>query len=95
MSRWNWWAPKPPVWLHEQFGIGEGPKKQGTLVEPIEVSVQHNGREVAASMTNVGLASRFAAPSERVVHRVSHTPPKAKIAPITGPVANSRNQYPK
>ena len=58
MGRWNWWAPKPLVWLHERFGISEGLKEQVTLVEPIEVSVQHNGREVGASMTNVGLASR-------------------------------------
>ena len=25
MGRWNWWAPKPLVWLHERFGISEGP----------------------------------------------------------------------
>lgn len=24
MGRWNWWAPKPLVWLHERFGINEG-----------------------------------------------------------------------
>jgi putative drug exporter of the RND superfamily len=54
MGRWNWWAPRPLVWLHERFGIGEGPTEEVTLVEPIEVSVQHNGREVSPSMTNVG-----------------------------------------
>ena len=24
LGRWNWWAPKPLVWLHERFGIDEG-----------------------------------------------------------------------
>lgn len=24
MGSWNWWAPKPLVWLHERFGISEG-----------------------------------------------------------------------
>lgn len=23
MGRWNWWAPKPLVWLHERFGLSE------------------------------------------------------------------------
>ena len=23
LGRWNWWAPKPLVWLHEQIGISE------------------------------------------------------------------------
>jgi RND superfamily putative drug exporter len=25
MGRWNWWAPRPLVWLHDRFGVGEGP----------------------------------------------------------------------
>ena len=54
MGRWTWWAPKPLVWLHERFGISEGPTEEVTLVEPIEVSVRHNGHEVRESMTNVG-----------------------------------------
>jgi putative drug exporter of the RND superfamily len=53
MGRWNWWAPKPLVWLHDRFGISEGPKEQVTLVEPVEVSVQHNGHEILESVTNV------------------------------------------
>ncbi|MBY0443574.1 MAG: MMPL family transporter [Mycobacteriaceae bacterium] len=24
LGRWNWWAPKPLVWLHERLGISEG-----------------------------------------------------------------------
>jgi RND superfamily putative drug exporter len=23
LGRWNWWAPKPLVWLHEKIGISE------------------------------------------------------------------------
>jgi putative drug exporter of the RND superfamily len=54
LGRWNWWAPKPLVWLHQRFDISEGPTEEVTVVEPSEVSVQHNGREVRESMTNVG-----------------------------------------
>lgn len=24
LGRWNWWAPKPLVWLHERLGLNEG-----------------------------------------------------------------------
>jgi putative drug exporter of the RND superfamily len=24
LGRWNWWAPKPLVWLHERMGFSEG-----------------------------------------------------------------------
>jgi RND superfamily putative drug exporter len=24
LGRWNWWAPKPLVWLHERLGINDG-----------------------------------------------------------------------
>ena len=24
LGRWNWWAPKPLVWLHERIGITDG-----------------------------------------------------------------------
>jgi RND superfamily putative drug exporter len=24
LGRWNWWAPKPLVWLHDRLGISEG-----------------------------------------------------------------------
>ena len=24
LGRWNWWAPKPLVWLHERMGISAG-----------------------------------------------------------------------
>jgi len=54
MGRWNWWAPKPLARLHERFGISEGPTEEVHLVEPIEVSVQHNGHAVWESVTKVG-----------------------------------------
>ncbi|HUH71927.1 MAG TPA: MMPL family transporter [Mycobacterium sp.] len=34
MGRWIWWAPKPLVWLHERFGLSEGPAAEMTPVEP-------------------------------------------------------------
>jgi putative drug exporter of the RND superfamily len=24
LGRWNWWAPKPLVWLHHRIGLREG-----------------------------------------------------------------------
>ena len=27
LGRWNWWAPKPLVWLHDRIGLHEGEKK--------------------------------------------------------------------
>lgn len=53
MGRWNWWAPKPLVWLHERFGISEGPTKDVQL-EPVGIAAPHNGHEVTESVTNVG-----------------------------------------
>jgi RND superfamily putative drug exporter len=54
MGRWNWWAPKPLVWLHERFGISEGPTEQVAPVEPTEVPVQHNGHSLRESVANIG-----------------------------------------
>ena len=34
MGRWNWWAPKPLAWLHDRFGISEGPSETVVPVEP-------------------------------------------------------------
>jgi putative drug exporter of the RND superfamily len=25
MGQWNWWAPRPLVWLHHRLGFAEGP----------------------------------------------------------------------
>ncbi|SPM41285.1 membrane protein [Mycobacterium numidiamassiliense] len=52
MGRWNWWAPKPLVWVHERVGIGEGP-----AAEPVAPGVdpaQHNGRPVDGSVIKIG-----------------------------------------
>lgn len=52
MGRWNWWAPKPLVWVHERVGISEGPAAE--LVAPEVDPVQHNGRPVDESVINIG-----------------------------------------
>jgi putative drug exporter of the RND superfamily len=54
MGRWNWWAPKPLAWLHDRIGISEGPSEEIASVEPAEDSVQHNGRPIRESVTNIG-----------------------------------------
>jgi putative drug exporter of the RND superfamily len=54
MGRWNWWAPKPLAWLHERFGISEGPAEPAEPVQPEEISVQHNGRPVDESVIKIG-----------------------------------------
>ena len=54
MGRWNWWAPKPLAWLHDRFGISEGPSGEVASVEPTEDSVQHNGRPVREPVTHFG-----------------------------------------
>jgi putative drug exporter of the RND superfamily len=58
MGRWNWWAPKPLVWLHDRFGISEGHGQEIAYVEPTSETgsepVQHNGRPIRESVTNIG-----------------------------------------
>jgi len=54
MGRWNWWAPKPLVWLHKRLGISEGPVQPIGYPEPNEELVEHNGRPIRESMTNIG-----------------------------------------
>src|SRR6201993_2262002 len=54
MGRWNWWAPKPLVWLHERFGINEGPVEEIAAIEPVDIPVQHNGYPIAESVTKIG-----------------------------------------
>ncbi len=54
MGRWNWWAPKPLAWLHDRFGISEGPKDEAAPVEPDDIPVQHNGYPVSESVTKIG-----------------------------------------
>jgi RND superfamily putative drug exporter len=54
MGRWNWWAPKPLPWLHDQFGISEGPSGEVTPVEQAEALAQRNGRPIRESVTHLG-----------------------------------------
>jgi RND superfamily putative drug exporter len=54
MGRWNWWAPKPLVWLHERFGISEGPDEEVRHDEPPKEPVQHNGNAVREPVTKIG-----------------------------------------
>lgn len=54
MGRWNWWAPKPLVWLHERFGISEGPAEPAAPIESGEIPVQHNGHPVVETATKIG-----------------------------------------
>jgi RND superfamily putative drug exporter len=54
MGRWNWWAPKPLVWLHERFGISEGPAEEVAAVEPVEIPLQHNGYPITEPVTKIG-----------------------------------------
>ena len=30
LGRWNWWAPKPLVWLHDRIGLREGESEKLT-----------------------------------------------------------------
>jgi len=53
MGRWNWWAPKPLVWIHQRFGVSEAgaaPARQAEAPRPA-VTMQHNGRPVHASLS--------------------------------------------
>jgi RND superfamily putative drug exporter len=34
MGRWNWWAPKPLVWLHERIGISESAEESVAFEKP-------------------------------------------------------------
>lgn len=54
MGRWNWWAPRPLLWLHERFGISEGPAEPAAPTEPADIPVQHNGRPVGETATKIG-----------------------------------------
>ena len=32
-GQWNWWAPKPLVWLHSRIGVNESAPPTGTLID--------------------------------------------------------------
>jgi uncharacterized membrane protein YdfJ with MMPL/SSD domain len=35
LGRWNWWAPKPLVWLHDRVGLSEGKSEQSAAGEAV------------------------------------------------------------
>jgi RND superfamily putative drug exporter len=35
LGRWNWWAPKPLVWLHDRIGLREGEKLTERTTVPV------------------------------------------------------------
>ena len=35
LGRWNWWAPKPLVWLHDRIGLREGEKVTERTAMPV------------------------------------------------------------
>jgi RND superfamily putative drug exporter len=35
LGRWNWWAPKPLVWLHEKIGISESGSPADSSAESV------------------------------------------------------------
>ncbi len=38
LGRWNWWAPKPLVWLHDRIGLSEGENEQLASTTPVPVA---------------------------------------------------------
>jgi uncharacterized membrane protein YdfJ with MMPL/SSD domain len=51
VGRWNWWAPRPLMWLHERFGLSEsGAAHQVPLLAP--VSGRHRRSNVALGDTS-------------------------------------------
>ena len=54
MGRWNWWAPKPLAWLHDRFGISEGPSGAVPAPSAGRGFGQRNGRPVRETVTRVG-----------------------------------------
>jgi putative drug exporter of the RND superfamily len=38
LGRWNWWAPKPMVWLHDRIGLSEGKSEQSAPGDPVSVA---------------------------------------------------------
>ncbi|OSC40049.1 MMPL family transporter [Mycobacterium decipiens] len=58
MGRWNWWAPRPLVWLHERFGISEaGAFEEQPVARRGRAdadAARRNQRSVHASVTRSG-----------------------------------------
>ncbi|GAB7144936.1 MMPL family transporter [Mycobacterium riyadhense] len=54
MGRWNWWAPKPLVWLHERFGISEASEKSVAFQAPGAAATTREEPPIPASVTRDG-----------------------------------------
>jgi RND superfamily putative drug exporter len=54
IGRWNWWAPEPLAWLHDRFGISEGPSGEIASVEQVEDLAQPDGRPIRESVGHFG-----------------------------------------
>jgi len=54
MGRWNWWAPKPLAWLHDRFGISEGPSEEAAYVEQVEDLARSGARPIKEPVTQFG-----------------------------------------
>ena len=37
LGRWNWWAPKPLVWMHDRVGLREGENDKLTSSNSVPV----------------------------------------------------------
>jgi uncharacterized membrane protein YdfJ with MMPL/SSD domain len=46
LGRWNWWAPKPLVWLHERFGISEAADDAPLPAIPARSTGRHRREDV-------------------------------------------------
>ena len=61
LGRWNWWAPKPLVWLHERFGISEASDGATLPATPGRSTGRHRREDVDPAVSIGGRAARTAA----------------------------------
>jgi uncharacterized membrane protein YdfJ with MMPL/SSD domain len=64
LGRWNWWAPKPLVWLHERFGISEAHEDVTSSAIPVHSTGRHR-REDGDRAAFVGDRAAFTATTVR------------------------------
>jgi RND superfamily putative drug exporter len=43
LGRWNWWAPKPLVWLHDRIGLREGEGEKSISSTAVPVALRDSG----------------------------------------------------
>lgn len=54
MGRWNWWAPKPLVWLHQRFGISETGAVGGADAAATEAADRRDRPTIPAALSGRG-----------------------------------------